>query len=122
MTYNKLEPIEGKRSGWQGLWYQKEWHCFSSAVFNLAQLKKYKGNIRLKVVKNRFYKDGENRPNYVFCIMDANGPKVIDLDVEDIPEEPTERLYTHDEVQYAIDRAVSDARSGYYDNIVSDYL
>ena len=79
---NKLEPIAGKQSKWQGLWYQKNLHCFSSAVINLAELKKFKGNIRIKVVKNSFYKDGENRPNYVFTIIDANDAKATDIQIE----------------------------------------
>ena len=96
MSYNKLEPFDGKRTKWQGLWYQKEWHCFSSSAFNLADLRKFKGAFRIKVIKNRYYNAGENgRPNYLFTIMDASGKNVLDLEVEDNEQNSGTWKYVH---------------------------
>lgn len=84
---DKLFPVEGKRTNWLGLWYQPEFHYFSSAVINLADIRKFKGNVRLKVRKNQFYKNGINgRPNYVFSLVDAHSDNPADMTVEDLDE------------------------------------
>lgn len=85
----KLEPFDNKRTKWSGLWYHPDKLCFTSASFSIAELRKFKGNIRLIVRKNRFYNNGENhRPNYVFIFTDSQNEKYLELEVVD--EEITE--------------------------------
>ena len=80
----KLEPIDGKQTIWDGLWWHPEYNGFSSRVISLADLKKFKGAVRLYVRKNRFYNNGENgRPNYLFCLKDANADVFRTLEVEE---------------------------------------
>ena len=77
-----LEPFDNKGTKWSGLWYHPSSHYFTSATFSLADLRKFKGNVRLVVKKNRFYENGENkRPNYVFIIADSKSEKYRDLEV-----------------------------------------
>ena len=47
----KLEPYDGKRSRWQGLWWHPEYNGFLSEAFSLADIRKYKGQVRLYVRK-----------------------------------------------------------------------
>lgn len=83
-NYKKLEVIDGKTSNWQGLWWHPEYNGFSSAVIDLSQLRKFKGKVRLYIRKNKFYKGGENgRPNYNFCIKDADSDIFKILEIED---------------------------------------
>ena len=125
---SKLEPIKSKMTDWQGLWYHPELHYYTSAVFDLSELRKYKGKVRIRVVKNKFYNKGKNgRPYYVFTIADASSENALELQITDHDFEEKceeERLYTRDEVQYAINRAAEDGIRGYGpgDNIVEDYL
>lgn len=77
-----LEPFDQKRTKWSGLWYHSDTHSFSSPTFSLAELRKFKGRVRLIVRKNRFYNDGENgRPNYVFIFADSKNEKYFDMEV-----------------------------------------
>ena len=84
LRMGKLEPFDQKRTNWQGLWYHKHNYCFTSASINLADLKKYKGCVRLVVRKNRYYNDGQNdRPNYVFMLVDSKAERFRDLEAVD---------------------------------------
>lgn len=83
---NKLEPFDEKRTRLEGLWYNRQLHRYSSRVINLSELKDFKGNVRLMVMKNHFYNNGKNgRPNYLFSIIDS---KALDsaktLETEDL--------------------------------------
>lgn len=79
-----METYEHKRTKWEGLWWHPEYARYSSAVFNLAQIKKFKGGARLVMMKNKYFNNGENkRPNYVFSIMDANCESTKELEVEE---------------------------------------
>lgn len=79
-----LEPFDSKQTKWEGLWWHPEYCGFSSAIINLADLRKFKGNVRLYVRKNKFFNNGENdRPNYHFCIKDANADIFNSLEIED---------------------------------------
>lgn len=72
----KLEPFDNKRTQWQGLWYHNDTHCFTSSALSLADIKKFKGTVRLVVRKNKYYNDGENnRPNYVFMLVDSKAER-----------------------------------------------
>lgn len=82
-----MEVFDGKKTKWEGLWWHPESNNFSSAAINLAQLRKFKGNVRIIVKKNRFFNDGENgRPNYVFMIVDSNSDKAKELEIRDEDE------------------------------------
>lgn len=136
----KLEPIDKKQTNWVGLWYHPEYGGYSSAVISLAELRKFKGMVRVYVRKNKFYKGGTNgRPNYNFCIKDANSKTFVELEVEDEPEElkcakedengewytnEGERLYTESEVEEVKAGACYDGQRGYYpgDLLISDYV
>ena len=91
--------------------------------------------IRMRLIKNRYASAEHNRPIYVGwfddCELDEDyfdeGYKTpfYDKDNECYRNEVGERLYTHDEVQHAINCAASDGARGYSsygDNIVADYL
>ena len=135
----KLEVIDGKQTNWGGLWWHPENQHFSSQAISLAELRKFKGNVRLYVKKNKFFKGGENgRPNYVFILRDAKSDNPFELSVEDVVDENNapyvengtyytetgERLYTYDEVRTVMNGAVEDGRNGYGygDVLVSDYV
>jgi len=109
---SKLEVIEGKQTSWEGLWWHPEYQGFSSGVISLAQLRKFKGNVRLYMRKNKYYENGKNnRPNYTWCLKDANSATFKELEVED---DVDARLYTEDELQTAIAEAVEKATNDLY--------
>ena len=135
----KLKPFDQKRTKWQGLWYHPESYSYTSATLNLADIKSFKGNVRIIVKKNKFYEKDSNKPNYVFMLVDSDSEKYSlwevedDEDNEDRPyrEEGNfytgegKRLYTEKEAQRAINMAVCDAvgHDGYYGEfLVSDYV
>ena len=125
----KLAPIDGKQTTWQGLWWHPEYNGFSSTVLSLADIRKFKGNVRLYVRKNKFFDGGKNgKPNYNFCLKDANANifqewEVIE-DEDTSQDENNERLYTEDEVKYIINCAFVDFQRGFdsYDLLPSDYV
>jgi hypothetical protein len=120
----KLEPIARHSTNWAGLWYHPEINGFISAVIDLADLRKFKGKVRLYVRKNKFYCGGENgRPNYNFCLRDASSDTFKVLTVEGNEEDDDgERVYTRDEVMTIIHGVVSDVKSGYTDLLPEDYV
>lgn len=120
----KLEPIARHSTSWEGLWYHPEIGGFTSSVIDLADLRKFKGKVRLYVRKNRFYNGGENgRPNYNFCLKDASSETFRMLTVEeDEEDEDGETVYTRDEVMVIIHGVVRDAQSGYTDLLPEDYV
>ena len=136
---SKLETFDKKQTNWEGLWWHPEYGGFSSASISLADLRKFKGNVRLYVRKNRYYEHGENgRPNYHFCLKDANSKVFHLLEVSD--EEPSchwseedgcfydnegNRLYTGGEVRTIINGTVEDVKYGItdpYDILPSDFV
>lgn len=142
----KLEPIEGKSTSWEGLWWHPEYNGFSSSVIDLADLRKFKGKVRLYVRKNRFFNRGENnRPNYLFCLRDADSEvfKLLEvIDDEDCEDEDWQerhaqlegevwytgsgdRLYTRDEVRKIINGTFDDVCYGFsdpYDILPEDFV
>lgn len=118
----KCEPFDQKRTKWQGLWYHPESHSFSSTTLSLADIKKFKGNIRLIVKKNKFYEQGSSKPNYVFMLVDSDNVKFSPWEVED-----EEKVYTEEEVTSIIKGVISDCESGngdayYCMNRIGEYL
>lgn len=122
---DKLKSFERQQTTWEGLWYQPEWLGFSSAAINLSKLKAFKGTVILYVRKNKYYKEGSNRPNYVFSIRDAKSEAPVTPDVIEGTEYATkdengvwhtgngERLYTESETLDAVSHAIADTE--YYD-------
>ena len=79
---SKLETIDGKTTNWCGLWWHPEYNGFSSESINLAQLKQFKGTVRLYVRKNKYFNGGQNgRPNYTFCLRDAQSETFKSIEV-----------------------------------------
>lgn len=122
----KLEVIDGKSTNWGGLWWQPDSMYFTSQTISLAQLRKFKGQVRLVVRKNKFYNNGENgRPNYVFLLRDAKCDNPFELEVEDMGNgeaelydgyyhtEEGERLYTYDECKRIMCKSWDYAQDGY---------
>ena len=128
----KLKPIDGKSTSWAGLWWHPEYNGFSSDAISLANLREFKGNVRLYVRKNKFFNGGENgRPNYTFCLRDANSKtfnllEIEDIDLEDAEEdeEEEERLYTRSEMEAVKRGACIDGQRGYEpsDLLIEDYI
>lgn len=130
---DKLKSFERQQTTWEGLWYQPEWLGFSSAVINLSKLKAFKGTVILYVRKNKYYKEGSNRPNYVFSIRDAKSEAPVTLDVIGDTEYATkdengvwltsdgERLYTHSEALAAVSNAIDDTQYYSYDDMSAEY-
>lgn len=123
----KLEPIEGKQTKWQGLWWHPEYNGFSSTVLSLSDIRKFKGNVRLYVRKNKYYNGGENgRPNYCFTIKDADAEVFNLLEVEDddfvYRDKDGNRLYTEEEVWRVIHGMEVEHGLSWGDNLISDYL
>ena len=125
----KLETFDNKQTNWEGLWWHSEYNGFSSACIDLSALKKFKGKVRLFVRKNKFYNKGENgRPNYHFCIKDANADVFHILEVEEDEDEDClrdkdgNRLYTEDEVWKVIHGMEVEHGLSYGDNLISDFV
>ena len=125
----KLEPFETKMTKWLGLWWHPEINAFTSEVLSLSDIRKFKGNVRLQVRKNKFYNNGENgRPNYCFTIRDAKSEVFQELEVVDDeqPDYQTDkdgnRLYTEDEMWRVIHGMEIEHGLSYGDNLISDYI
>lgn len=128
---NKLQPFDGKQTNWCGLWWHPEYHSFSSEAISLAEIRKFKGKVRLVVRKNKLYNNGENgRPNYHFSLRDAYSEKFFTLEVEDEEDDyPRDkdgnRLYTAEEVRRVISGVVRDVEYGFHDPndlLIEDYV
>ena len=74
----KMEKFSDCHTRWEGLWYHKEMHNYTSASLNLASLKGFKGTCRVRMIKN--LKKGERQPNYLFTISS------VDEDENDVDE------------------------------------
>ena len=81
-----MDVFDGKQTSWEGIWWHPENQYYSSAAFNLAKIKEFKGNVRLYIKKNRYFNNGENgRPNYHFCIRSTESPSFNTLEIEEDP-------------------------------------
>ena len=90
-----LKVIENQRTDWGGLWYNAGNHSYSSEAINLAELRKFKGTVRIYMKKNRYYDKELNRPNYVFTIASVKSDRFTDLSVVD--DDYGHYLYVSDE-------------------------
>lgn len=127
----KLEPFDKKQTNWEGLWYHPEYGGFSSACINLADLRKFKGNVRLYIRKNKYFNKGENgRPNYHFCLKDADADVFHTLEIEDEEDQgytdrEGNRLFTREEVRRIINGTFDDVKYGIsdpYDILPEDFV
>jgi len=129
-----MKTFDRKQTNWEGLWWQSDCHYFKSAVFNLSELKQFEGAVRIYVRKNRFFNNGENnRPNYCFCIRDANSEISHELEILELEDEISEdkdfftdddgnRLYTEEEVYKVIHGMEIDYGLSYGNNLIEDYI
>lgn len=132
----KLEPISTLSTKWLGLWRNSEKEILLSASISLAELRKYKGNVRLIVVKNEHYDNGKNRrPEYLFALRDTSIDKVDVLDIHKcdsyyLSEKQIEAiceqydLYTREQVECVMRGACEDGLDGYApdDCEIEDYV
>lgn len=120
----KLVSIEGKQTKWEGLWWHPENNSFFSASLSLADIRKFKGNVRLYVRKNKYFNGGENgRPNYLFCFKDSQSDNARELNIEGNDETEKKASFTYDEMQDLINRVACCAggESEYNEWLVSDF-
>lgn len=133
------------RSKWNGLWRNDESHYAVSYPIDIDSLKEFvpEGQFRIIVKENKLYRQGTNRPRYVFAFGDSwsasdktitskdmqyddliNKTTIADWfeayleehdgDVTDLLEELTgERFYTEYEVRKCINGAAYDGARGY---------
>ena len=121
-----------EKTKWEGLWYQKE-GVYAGKVIKKADIPKY---AKLIVRYNKYYSKDSNKPKFVYCFANGDSANAITMEVNSETfqdseimanriaelEEQISNMYTHEQVQYAINMASEDAINGYTDNIVSDYL
>lgn len=123
-----METMGEKQTKWEGLWWNPKYNGFSSSAISLAELRKFKGKVRLYVRKNKFYNNGENgRPNYHFCFKDVDSETFHILEIEDecvLKDRYGKRLYTEREVRDIINGTASDIRYGLdeYDILPKDFV
>lgn len=120
---SKLEVIDGKATNWGGLWWQPDSMYFTSQTISLAELRKFKGQVRLVVRKNKFYNNGENgRPNYVFLLRDAKSENPLKLEVAEKTADNVdgyyytddgERLYTYEDCNKIMRKSWEYAQDGF---------
>lgn len=121
----KLESIEKKMTSWEGLWWHPECRSFYSKPFDLESLKKFKGNVRIFVKKNKYFNNGKNgRPNYLFSIQSLNADGILQSEAEETGQEDAESRFTYDEVQEIINKVACEigGRGLYGKYRVSDFV
>lgn len=117
---SKLETFEQKRTRWAGVWRSRKTGTYTSGVFTISDLQKFKGPVRLWLIPNRYKKEQkENAPTHLFMIQDAEGEGPIpDLEIEDIEEEET---FSYDEVYDLLRRCRDDCYYHFYERQDSDW-
>ena len=83
MPHKNLEPFDRKQTDWHGLWWHPDQCGYTSSVIDLSTLRKFKGKVRLYVRKNMYYIKGSSRPNYNFCIKDAESDTFEETQIKD---------------------------------------
>lgn len=102
---------ESTTTKWLGLWEQERKDVYAGQVIKKGEIPKY---TRIVMRKNLYYEKGSNRPKFVYCFADSNGYRDKCVPVEQAePVEDDERLYTYEEVKYAIEHIIEDVRNGY---------
>ncbi len=121
-----LESFDTKKTGDIGLWWHPEYSSYSSQVFSLASLREFKGNVRVVMRKNKAYKQGSNRPNFIAVIADSKTVDAMAIGVEDIDDSDDDEIevYTAEQVRAIINGAYSDCKYGFsdpYDTLPTDF-
>ena len=130
--------INNRETDFQGLWYQKDEHRYTSAVIDAASLKNLKGNFKIVMYKNKFHVDGDNKPQYniKFRGIDADNicinklkfiNEICNIDdditlIEAIKEYTGKRVYTEDEVYRIIHGMQIEYGLNYGNDIISDFI
>lgn len=130
--------IANRETNFQGLWYHKDEHRYTSAVILGSSLKNLKGKFRIVMYKNKYHNEGDNRPSYniKFCGVDADdicenkiefGAAICDIDddetlIQIIKEYTGKRLYTKDEVYKVIHGMEEEYELSYDNDLISDYV
>ena len=85
-NHKKCIEFANHQTRWEGLWYNAEWHNYASKAFNLKALKDFKGTCRIRMIKNRFHKKDDGRPEYLFTVSATNldPEEVNDWEVEEV--------------------------------------
>lgn len=65
------EPFDKMQTDSLGLWWNEDYHSWTSPALNLAKLREFKGNVRIIVKRNRFYKKGSGRPYFTVRIVSS---------------------------------------------------
>ena len=115
---------------WLGLWKQERQGFYAGQVIKKADIPKY---TRIVLRYNKYYKNDNNRPRFVFCFADSEGyaEKCVPIEIEeeeteelgDCPyvedgtyyTEDGERLYTRDDVREIINGTVRAVEYGIHD-------
>ncbi len=115
-----------RQTKWEGLWYHPKEHNFTSAAFNLAALKEFKGTCRIRMFKNLYKTKGDNKPTYLFTIasttVDPSDARLLEVvSADETPE------YTYGEVRELLQRCIDECermcRGGFYgDTFPEDFL
>lgn len=107
---SKLKTFDQKQTNWLGLWWHSEYGGFYSSVISLSELRKFKGNVRLCVRKNKYYNKGENnRPNYCFSFKEADADVFHVLQVLDYDG----KLYTRNDLETVMRLSWQYAQDGF---------
>lgn len=110
--------MKNEKTTWEGLWFQRE-GLYNGKVIKKADIPTY---ARLIVRYNKYYDKDTKRPRFVYCFANGDAAKAITMKRDEYADESPyldddgnyyteggERLYTEEEVQDAIDKAVCDA-------------
>ena len=83
---------------WLGLWTQEKEGVCAGQVIKKSEIPAY---TRIVMMPNKYYKEGTNRPKFVYCFADSIGyeDKCKKIDFEEDPEylEELERLQERDD-------------------------
>ena len=130
--------ISNKETSYQGLWYNNRDHRYTSAVIDGSSLSNLKGKFRIVMYKNRFHKDGDNRPNYNIkfcgsdvddilaekmsfgvCIADTNDDEEL---IRMIEEYTGKRMFSEEEVYKIIHGMQTEYGLKYGNDLIEDYI
>lgn len=115
---NKIS-IRDTTTDYIGMWYHSDEHRYTSASYNMANLRDYKGNIRFVMYKNTWHKKGDNRPSYRIRIAGSNAedahPITIGKLVRDYGLVPGESYVSVGDATKVALEAMRMARMGYED-------
>ena len=104
---------------WMGLWPQDRQGFYAGQVIKKQDIPPH---TRIVLRYNKFYEKDSNKPRFVYCFADSEGykSKCVPIEIEE-----TERMYTYDEVQRAVNLAYADGKGSdayYGDVVVEDYI